>query len=77
VIDKEACGFQPEWDDVRRDLDHLQEVEVKQDGKRFVLRSPVVGCAGKLFQTLRVALPPNLRDATSKPDDSACRTRLL
>ena len=58
-----ARGFQPEWDEVRRDLDRLQEVEVAQDGKRFILRTPVVGCAGKLFQTLGVALPPNIRDA--------------
>ena len=49
---------------MRRDLDRLQEVEVEQDGKRFILRTPVTGCAGKLFQTLGVALPPNLRDAT-------------
>jgi hypothetical protein len=58
-----ARGFQPEWDEVRRDLDRLQEVEVAQDGKRFVLRTPVTGGAGKLFQTLGVALPPNIRDA--------------
>jgi hypothetical protein len=61
-----ARGLQPEWDEVWRDLDRLQEVEVEQDGKRFVLRTPVVGCAGKLFQTLGVALPPNIRDATPK-----------
>src|SRR5919106_1545200 len=44
-------------------LDPLQEVEVAQDEKRFVLRTPVTGCAGKLFQTLGIALPPNIRDA--------------
>lgn len=46
-----------------RDLDRFQEVEVEQDGKRFILRTPTTGCAGKLFQTLGVALPPNIRDA--------------
>jgi hypothetical protein len=56
-------GFRPEWAEVLRDLDRLQEVEVAQDGKRFILRTPVVGCAGKLFQTLGIALPPNIRDA--------------
>jgi hypothetical protein len=55
-------GFQPEWAEVLRDLDRLQEVELAQDGKRFILRTPVTGCAGKLFQTLGVALPPNIRD---------------
>ena len=69
-----ARGFQPEWDEVRRDLDRLQEVEVEQDGKRFVLRTPVTGCAGKLFQTLGVALPPNIRDATSKAADTVAES---
>ncbi len=41
-----------------------------QDGKRFVLRTPVVGCAGKLFQTLGVALPPNIRDAASQAPET-------
>jgi hypothetical protein len=58
-----AAGLAPEWAEVLRDLDRLQEVEVEQDGKCFVLRTPVIGCAGKLFQTLGVALPPNIRDA--------------
>jgi hypothetical protein len=72
-----ARGFQPEWDEVRRDLDRLQEVVVEQDGKRFILRTPVVGCAGKLFQTLGVALPPNLRDAASQPDPTPAEPALL
>ena len=58
-----AAGLAPEWAEVLRDLDRLQEVEVAQDGKRFILRTPATGCAGKLFQTLGVALPPNIRDA--------------
>lgn len=62
-----AAGLDPEWAEVLRDLDRLQEVEVAQDGKRFVLRTPVTGCAGKLFQTLGVALPPNIRDAAPQP----------
>jgi hypothetical protein len=58
-----GAGLRPEWAEVVRDLDRLQEVEVEQDGKRFALRTPTTGCAGKLFQTLGVALPPNIRDA--------------
>src|ERR671918_169770 len=64
-------GFQPEWAEVLRDLDRLQEVEVEQDGKRFVLRTPTTGCAGKLFQTLGIALPPNTRDAPRHTTDTA------
>jgi len=65
-----AAGLVPEWAEVLRDLDRLQEIEVAQDGKRFVLRTPVTGCAGKLFQTLGVALPPNIRDATPLPAET-------
>ncbi len=43
-------GIKAEWADVLRDLERLQEVEVEQDGKRFILRTPVSGLAGKLFQ---------------------------
>ena len=72
-----AAGLDFEWADVLRDLDRLQEVEVEQDGKRFVLRTPTTGSAGKLFQTLRIALPPNLRDAVSQPDDTPVEPALL
>ena len=51
-----------EWDDILRDLDRLQEIELEQDGKRFLLRTPTTGVAGKLFQAVGVALPPNLRE---------------
>jgi hypothetical protein len=51
-----------EWADVLRDLDRLQEIELEQDGKRFCLRTPVTGVAGKVFQAVGVALPPNIRD---------------
>lgn len=57
-----ALGFKFEWGDVLRDLDRLQEIELEQDGKRFCLRTPVTGVAGKLFQAVGVALPPNIRD---------------
>ena len=62
-----AKGFWPEWGDVVLDLERLQEVDVAQDGKRFILRTPVVGCAGQLFQAAGVALPPNIRELASDP----------
>ncbi len=71
-----ARNFQPEWHDVRRDLDRLQEVEVEQDGKRFILRTPTTGCAGKLFQTLGVALPPTIRDADLQAADTVAEPAL-
>jgi hypothetical protein len=72
-----AAGLEFEWAEILRDLDRLQEVEVEQDGKRFILRTPTTGTAGKLFQTLRVALPPNLRDAASEPADTPAEPALL
>ena len=43
-------------------FDRLQEIELEQDGKRFLLRTPTTGVAGKLFQAVGVALPPNLQE---------------
>jgi len=54
-------GVAVEWADILRDLDRLQEIEVEQDAKRFILRTPTIGIAGKLFQALGIALPPNIR----------------
>ena len=60
-----AAGFTPEWDDVLRDLDRLQEVALAKDGQRIRLRTPATGTIGPLFKATGVALPPNLRDAAA------------
>jgi hypothetical protein len=60
-----TAGFRPEWGDVLRDLDRLQDVEIDQGGKHVSLRTPATGIAGRLFQAARIALPPNVRDDTS------------
>jgi len=39
----------------------LQQIQLEQDGKRFLLRTPTTGVAGKLFQAVGVALPPNIQ----------------
>ena len=59
-----AAGLKPEWRELLADLDRLQEIEAEQDGKRFILRTPVTGVAGKVFQAMGIALPPNMREAT-------------
>ena len=56
-----------EWADILADIDRLQEIKVEQDGKQFLLRTPTTGCAGKVFQAVGVALPPNIRELTSAP----------
>jgi hypothetical protein len=46
-----------------KDLDRLQEIETEQEGKHFILRTPVTGDVGRAFQAVGVALPPNIREA--------------
>jgi hypothetical protein len=58
-------GFRPEWGDVLRDLDRLQEVAITKDGRQMTLRTPATGVIGPLFKAARIALPPNLRDASA------------
>jgi transposase len=63
----EERGHEFEWADVISDLDRLQRIEVKQDGKRFLLRSEAQGTCGKVFQAVGVALPPTVQQAPSAP----------
>ncbi|MHB1502081.1 MAG: IS1634 family transposase [Candidatus Dormibacteria bacterium] len=62
-----AAQLKPEWRVLLADLDRLQEIAVEQDGKHFILRTPATGVAGKAFQAVGVALPPNIRDAAPQP----------
>src|ERR687884_687715 len=59
------AGFRPEWGDVLRDLDRLQEVMITKDGREMTLRTPATGTIGPLFKAARIALPPNVRDASA------------
>jgi Transposase DDE domain len=58
-----AARLKPEWGALLMDLDRLQEIETEQDGKRFILRTPVTGDVGRVFQAVGVALPPNIHEA--------------
>ena len=60
-----TAGFRPEWGDVLRDLDRLQEVAISKDGRQMTLRTPATGVIGPLFKAARIALPPNIRDASA------------
>jgi transposase len=57
----ERRGWTFEWAEVIRDLDRLQEIEIRLDGKGYVLRTETKGTTGKVFQACGVALPPTLR----------------
>jgi transposase len=54
------AGFHPEWADVLRDLDRLQEVEIAKTDRQITLRMPATGTIGPLFKAARIALPPNI-----------------
>jgi hypothetical protein len=60
-----AARLKPEWGKLIRELDRLQEIETEQDGKRFLLRTPVTGDVGRVFKAVGVALPPNIRELAS------------
>src|SRR6476661_1130079 len=57
------AGFRPEWGDVLRGLDRLQEVAITKEGRQMTLRTPATGVIGPLFKAARIALPPNVREA--------------
>ena len=50
-----AAGFMPEWDDVLRDLDRLQQAEVIQGGKTWKVRTDVEATASALLRACGIA----------------------
>ncbi len=58
---KRRLDFPCEWKHIKQDLEALYEVEVEQDGKTWLLRSPLEGVAGKVFKACGVAVPPTAR----------------
>jgi hypothetical protein len=76
----QAAGLQLEWQDVIGDLDRLVETTIESAGRRFVLRNQAPGCAGAVFQAVRVALPPLFQrleadKAEAPPGPLAAKTR--
>ena len=57
-----TAGWRPEWGDVLRGLDRLQEVAITKEGRQMTLRTPATGVIGPLFKAARVALPQNVRE---------------
>lgn len=50
-----------EWNDIKQDLKALKQVEIEENGQRFAIRSECKGVCGKIFQSIRVALPPTIK----------------
>lgn len=58
----EERGLKFEWNDILRDLDSLEEIEIEKEDKRFLLRSDLKGCCGDIFRAVGVAVPPSFRE---------------
>ena len=58
------AGHEFEWSDIKQDLKALQLVTVEDKGKRFAIRTQCQGTCGKIFQVVKVALPPTIREMT-------------
>ncbi len=57
----ENKGLTFEWRDIIRDLDTMDDVEIGDEGKRFLIRTGTVGCCGKVFQAAGITMPPTIR----------------
>ena len=62
----EGAAPKPEWGDLLRDLDRLQEATLEQDGKTWRLRTEATGAVPPLLKALGIALPPRVQ-ATGPP----------
>lgn len=56
------AGYVFEWSDIKRDLEALQTVTMEEGGKRFAIRTECRGNCGKIFQSVKVALPPTIQE---------------
>lgn len=58
------ADFSFEWSGVRQDLSVLHEITIHENDKRLVIRSECLGCCGKVFRAVGVAIPPTIRQVT-------------
>ena len=57
----EANGKSFEWEDIKRDLTALRNVEIAMDNDRYHLRTELRGCCFEVLKAAGVAVPPTLR----------------
>ena len=57
----EAAGKSFEWEDIKRDLTALREVEIDMDGDRYHLRTELRGCCFEVLKAAGIAVPPTLQ----------------
>ena len=58
----EANGVEFHWKQIKLDLQALQEVIVKENKRKVVVRTECQGVCGKVFQSVGVAIPPTIKE---------------
>lgn len=56
-----VVGLKPEWGDVLRDLDRLQQGKVEQGGKTWQVRTEAGSIASALLRACGIAVPPRIQ----------------
>jgi len=56
-----SAGHVFEWLDIKQDLTALEQVSIEENGKRFMIRTHCKGHCEKIFEALKVALPPTIK----------------
>ena len=64
-----AGGIKPEWGDVLRELDRLQQATIEHDGKTWHVRTEATGTVNSLAKAVGIALPARVQ--TTRPPEPA------
>jgi len=54
-------GYVFEWSTIKQDLKALGQVTIQEGDKRFAIRTECKGNCGKIFQAVKVSVPPAIR----------------
>ena len=57
----DARGLRFEWNDIKRDLEALQDIELEMNQVTYHLRTDLRGSAGEVLKAVGVATPPSIR----------------
>ena len=58
-LERKGCRY--EWDDIRRDLEALQETELRIEEETYYLRTQLRGTCHDVLRAANVTIPPTLR----------------
>jgi hypothetical protein len=61
------AGLAPEWKDLLRELDRVQQVRIRHRGADWLVRTDAAPSITTLFRRAHVALPPRARQARPPP----------